>query len=321
MSKMKFTSAELSRSVSEMLQGHERYLARLITLVESESEAVPEIMRLIHSRLGKSTLIEKLTKIARNKGHSVGIICVDPTSPFTGGAILGDRIRMDRHFLDDGVYIRSMATRGSLGGLASAVNNVAKLLDAFGKDIILVETVGVGQTEADILNIADLVLVVLVPEAGDAIQAMKAGLMEIADVFLVNKADRPGAEQAAADILAALHLRENNGAMEKTVLTAEAANDVGIDQLYEHIEKYRRITTENGQFYGRRAKQRRKEFLEIIERKIVGESLSLLEKDSALGDYLSDVESGAIEPYSASVEILQSNLLMEAWFKRFHKSK
>jgi len=192
--------------VRKMLAGSTQSLARLITMVEREAPEVPQIMSLIYPHLGraylvgitgppgggKSTLVDRLTAVMRSGDFSVGILAADPTSPFSGGALLGDRIRMQQHYLDKGVFIRSMATRGSRGGLPRAARGVIKLLDAFGKDFVLVETVGVGQTELDIMEATDTTVVVLVPEAGDAIQTLKAGLLEIADIFVVNKADRGG---------------------------------------------------------------------------------------------------------------------------------
>ncbi|MDD5647508.1 MAG: methylmalonyl Co-A mutase-associated GTPase MeaB [Dehalococcoidia bacterium] len=330
MSNYNTSRADLSKYVAEMLKGKERYLARLITLVESESEAVPDIMRLVFPNLGraikigitgppgagKSTVIEKLTREARGKQREVGIICVDPTSPFTGGAILGDRIRMDRHYLDEGVYIRSMATRGRLGGIADATSNVAKLLDAYGKDLIFIETVGVGQTETDILSIADLIVVVLVPEAGDSIQAMKAGLLEIADIFLINKADRPGADNLANELMAALHSREDNSGFEKPVLTAQAAHDVGMVQLYEAIQRQRENMLRSGIFEGRRTEQRRKEFIKIVETMVRSRLLRSVDEDTALRDFVGNVEQGVSEPYTAAGELLKNGSLI----KVFHRT-
>src|SRR5499427_9905062 len=195
--------------VDRMLAGDQRALAQLMSHVERHSAEVPEIMRRIAPSLGrgycvgitgppgagKSTVTDALTAQARQQGQTVGIIAVDPSSPFSGGAILGDRIRMQRHYLDAGVFIRSMATRGSHGGLSQAAQGVRKLLEAFGKDLILIETVGVGQTELDIVEAANTTVVLLVPESGDAIQTMKAGILEIADLFVINKADRDGADR------------------------------------------------------------------------------------------------------------------------------
>ena len=207
--------------VEKMLTGDQRALARLVSAVERQSADVPDIMQRLTPTLGraycigitgppgagKSTLTDRLTAYARQQGKTVGIIAVDPTSPFSGGAILGDRIRMQQHYLDAGVYIRSMASRGHHGGLSRAARGVIKLLDAFGKDLILVETVGVGQTELDIVAAADTTLLVLVPESGDAIQTIKAGIMEIADLFVINKADRDGADRLQRDLQMMLHVR------------------------------------------------------------------------------------------------------------------
>jgi len=182
---------------------------------------------------GKSTLVDKLIATIRSKGLSVGIIAVDPSSPISGGAVLGDRIRMQQHYLDDGVFIRSMATRGSHGGLSKAVTPTVNLLDAFGKDIIIVETVGVGQTELSIKQIADVLVLVLVPGFGDAIQVMKAGLIEVADIIVVNKADREGAERLVAELRA-------HGGTEQSILTTQAISGIGIEEVYQAVDRRRK---------------------------------------------------------------------------------
>lgn len=200
--------------VQDMLNGDSLALSRLISLVEDGSEEIPDIMRIIYSHLGKahrigitgppgvgkSTLVDKLTAVMRSKNLTVAIIAVDPSSPFSGGALLGDRIRMRQHYLDRDVFIRSMSTRGSIGGLPAAINGVLDLVDAAGKSTILIETVGVGQSELEIMNCADTIIVVLSPDAGDSIQVMKAGLLEIADIFVVNKSDQPGADKLVTEI-------------------------------------------------------------------------------------------------------------------------
>ena len=243
---------KIAELVNSMLAGETKSLAQLISLVENDSPALSEVIEIIRPRLGKayrigitgppgggkSTLVDKLTSTVRSKGLSVGIIAVDPSSPISGGAVLGDRIRMQRHYLDSGVFIRSMASRGSHGGLSEAVQATVNLLDAFGKDVIIIETVGVGQTELSIRGIADIVVLILVPESGDDMQAMKAGLLEIADIIVVNKADHVGAETLAAELRATLGAKP--GKSEPSILTTQAINGVGIEELYEIIDKRRK---------------------------------------------------------------------------------
>ena len=312
--------------VEQMLKGENVSLSRIISMVENESSKVPEIMKLITPHIGKaycvgvtgppgagkSTLVDKLTALMRKKGLKVGIIAVDPSSPFTGGAVLGDRIRMQQHYLDDGVFIRSMATRGSMGGLPRTASAVIKLLDAAGKDIILVETVGVGQNEVDIMEKADTVLVTLCPESGDAIQTMKAGLFEIADIFAVNKADHPGAENFVRDLQAMLHLREPSW-WDIPVVTTEAVNDVGIEELYEQIELHHHALFETGKLSQHRQLQRKFDFIKTIEQKLTHKLLTSIEQDGQLGSYIERVEKGQIDPYSAADEILKSEKLLTHW--------
>src|SRR5215831_17240367 len=265
--------------VTRMLGGDRLALARLITRVENRAPDVAEIMRAVHPRTGrayvlgvtgppgagKSTLVDALTARLRAGNLSVGIIAVDPSSPFTGGAVLGDRIRMQSHTLDPGVFIRSMATRGSVGGLARATADVIKLMDAFGFPWIIIETVGVGQTELDIVRQADTTVVALVPESGDSVQAMKAGLMEVADVFVVNKADREGAHALMAEIRFSVHLHYTTRGpnqevdWEVPVLATEGANDVGIGELLDAILRHRAALERDGALQARRGARRRAE--------------------------------------------------------------
>ena len=315
--------------VEQMLKGEIVPLSRVISLVENESKEVPEIMKLIAPRAGKaycvgitgppgsgkSTLVDKLTAIMRKQDLTVGIIAADPSSPFTGGAVLGDRIRMQQHYLDEGVFIRSMASRGSLGGLPQTTGSVIKVLDAFGKDIILVETVGVGQSEIDIMKNSDTVVVVLSPEAGDSIQTMKAGLFEIADIFVVNKADHPGADNLIHDIQSMLHLHNGSSWWDIPALATEAVNNVGIEELYQQIQRHRRILEETGRLTQRRQKQRRDEFFETIKQKVGKRLIRAIEQDSELTNYAQRVESGEIDPYSAADKVLKSGKLLDAYLK------
>ncbi|MCK4698587.1 MAG: methylmalonyl Co-A mutase-associated GTPase MeaB, partial [Dehalococcoidia bacterium] len=313
--------------VQKMLGGDELCLARLITMIERSAPEVPRIMSQINLNLGKSHIVgitgppgggkssiaDRLTGLMRADGFSVGMVACDPSSPFSGGAVLGDRIRMQQHYLDKGVFIRSMATRDGRGGLSPTAKEVLKLMDAFGKDFVLVETVGVGQTELDIMDTADTVVVVLVPEAGDAIQAMKAGILEIADIFVINKADREGADAVAEDLKQMLRLNPKHEWWEVPVLTTEAINNVGIDELYEGIKNHRRALEEAGQLDIRRKAQRRAEFLQVVERSVRERILALIKKNEQLTVSLERVEQGEIDPYSATDDLLASKALLQTW--------
>jgi len=333
MSEDKDKAGKAMELVQDMLAGKEQALARLITLIERGAPEVPLIMSKINANLGnshivgvtgppgggKSSIVDRLTAKMRAEGNTVGIVACDPSSPFSGGAVLGDRIRMQQHYLDSEVFIRSMATRDGRGGLSPTTKEVLKLMDAFGKDFVLVETVGVGQTELDIMDSADTVIVVLVPEAGDAIQAMKAGIMEIADIFVVNKSDREGADAVADDLRQMLRLNPKHEWWEVPVLTAQAVNDVGIDDLFQQVKNHRQALKDAGQLDVRRKAQRRAEFLEVVERTIRERILDLIRKNEQLTESLQKVEQGEIDPYSATDDLLDSKALLQTWRKALER--
>ncbi len=309
--------------IERMLSGDRLALARLITQVENRTAALPAIMKAVYPRAhgayvvgvtgppgaGKSTVVDRLTARLRGEAATVGVVAVDPSSPFTGGAVLGDRIRMQAHALDPGVFIRSMATRGSHGGLARATGDTITLLAAAGYAWVLVETVGVGQTELDIMKLADTTVVVLVPESGDAIQTMKAGLMEAADVFLVNKADRSGAPALMAELTFAAHLSLTSAASPKNieweipVLSAEAQRGVGIAELLADVRRHRAALEAAGALAARRRARRREELKTLL----LDEVRQKVERALAGGELARTVDAvveGALDPYSAVQAIL-----------------
>ena len=257
---------------------------------------------------GKSTLICELTRLYRKQGKKVGIIAIDPTSPFSGGALLGDRIRMNELAMDDGVFIRSMGTRGMLGGLTSAVYDVVEILDASGKDIVMVETVGVGQAEVDVIKIADTTLVIIVPGLGDSIQTLKAGVMEIADVYVVNKADRDGVEQAVAEVESLVDISCANKDRKTPVLTAVAKEGEGIKQLMGEIEKHLKYLEKTKEFDKQRRLRYEAELVEIIRKRLMNfifDESTFKEKIEVLLDKISKKET---DPHSAAEEILSKFL-------------
>ncbi|HZV11926.1 MAG TPA: methylmalonyl Co-A mutase-associated GTPase MeaB [Candidatus Kapabacteria bacterium] len=319
------SATSLDPFIEKLLRGEKRAISRAITEVENETPQAEIVLRKIFHNTGrafrigitgppgagKSTLTNELAKYYRKQNLTIGILAVDPTSPFTGGALLGDRIRMQTVALDEGVFIRSMATRGSLGGLSKKAKDAADVLDAAGKDVIIFETVGVGQSELDVAQAADTTVVVLVPESGDSVQAMKAGLMEIADVFVMNKSDREGANQAVTALKAILQFRVTHEGNEwiPPVVKTIGSEGKGIDEMVEEIANHRKYESSSGVLRTARTRQLRERIHELVNERMnidfwTPERESLMEKsmvkvvERTLSPY--DVAEKLLETYGAS---------------------
>ena len=336
----------------ELLAGNRLALSRAITAIENEYPEANDIMKELYTHTGhayvvgitgppgagKSTMTDKIARAYRKKGMTVGIVAVDPSSPFTGGAILGDRIRMDDLTLDKGVFIRSMGTRGSLGGLSHKTADVVKAMDAFGKDIIIVETVGVGQSEVDIVKAADTTMVILIPGMGDDIQAIKAGILEIGDLFVINKSDLDGADKVVRGIKRMLELDAGSMRIAKTatqkaledqfhhlsvapkaeeaapgywrppVHKVVAMQNEGIEELVELVGKHRAFIEENGELTRRRTKRAKDEMLDILNARINYRIKRQIVENGRLDAYVESFRKHETDPYTVVGELMEEML-------------
>ncbi len=312
-------SLDVPDLVARLEQGEARAVARLISLVEDASPALREVMALLapragHARVvgltgppgvGKSTSTNALVAAYRRRGMKVGVLAVDPSSPFSGGALLGDRIRMQDHATDDGVFIRSMASRGHLGGLSWATPQALRVLSAAGCDVVLIETVGVGQAEVEVASLADTTLVLLAPGMGDGIQAAKAGILEVADIFVVNKADRDGADSVVRDLRYMLSLgdRRTDGGWRVPILKTVAARGEGADEVVEDIERHGAWLAGSGQLEVRR-RRRAADEVEAIALTTLRERIGDLSGSESLALLAGRVVAGELDPYSAADELV-----------------
>ena len=326
-----------------LARGDTAALARAISLVENQREGFERVLTAVHARIGKgqthrigitgppgagkSTLTEQLVRTYRDRGLKVAVIAVDPTSPFTGGALLGDRIRMESVSLDPGVFIRSMATRGAQGGLATTTEEIADVLEAFGFDRILIETVGVGQTELDIAATAETTVLVLVPESGDGVQTLKAGVMEIAELYVINKSDRPGADKLRQEVEIMLGIRRGNAFAhvpahhgrpvgrpqtdlppsdwEPPVLTTVASKGEGVSDLVAALDRHHDYLVHSGQLIERRKRRLAARTRAVVHRAIRQWVLDETDADSLVARRLDDLAAGTTSPYEVAAEVMK----------------
>lgn len=304
----------------EVLQGNIKATARLIRDVEDELPSAIEELKALYPHTGrsyiigitgspgsgKSTLIDMLIDVFRKRGKTIGVIAIDPSSPFSGGAILGDRIRMQRHATDGGVFIRSLATRGWRGGLSRATANIINIMDAMGRDVILIETVGAGQAEVDIINFTHTTMVILVPGMGDWVQTLKAGILEIADIFVINKADKKGADELKAELEAMLQMSAYSPqAWKPKIFLTEAVNNKGIDELVEGIYQHKEFLTATGGHDTHLKERARLELIEVLKSSLMDHVFQIVNKNNYLEKMIDDLVNKRTDPYSAASDIIK----------------
>ncbi len=311
---------DIQSLVDRLRSGDARALARVISAVENREAGSSDLLKALfphtgHARVlgltgppgaGKSTLVDQLARLYRKENRSVGIIAVDPSSPYSGGAILGDRIRMQQHFADSGIFIRSMATRGSLGGLARTTADVATVLDASGRDLVLIETVGVGQDEIDIVRLADITIVILVPGMGDDVQTIKAGIMEIADIFVINKSDREGAERVEREIRTMQSLAGRNDGWTPPIVKTVASTNAGVQELANTIAEYEAHLKHENLALQRSIQHWQERLVEMLRDALLEKARARMSSDHT-ARYAAEVAEHKRDPYSLIEEIVGSS--------------
>ena len=317
----------MSTAVEKVVKGDVRSVARLLRDIDDGMPGVRETLKELYPHtgkayvlgitgapgVGKSTLVDQLLNHIRKQGKTVGVLAVDPTSPFSGGAILGDRVRMQRHSMDEGVFIRSLATRGHFGGLTQSTRGAIDVLDAMGKDYIIVETVGVGQDEVEVVKSAHTTVIVVIPGMGDDIQAIKAGILEVGDIFLINKADREGADKTLSDLRLMIDMdqkRYDDGGWKPPILKAEAVFDKGVAELLEEIENHRKYMMESaeGIYFRKRKDKVREELAEMIKNRLIQEVFEELIKSGEFEEAVESIVGGKTDPYTASDNLVLPKL-------------
>jgi len=317
----------MSGAVEKVIAGDVRTVARLIRDIDDRVPGVRDVLKALYAHtgkayvigitgapgVGKSTLVDQMVNHYRKQGKSVGVLAVDPTSPFSGGAILGDRIRMQRHSLDDGVFIRSLATRGHFGGLSHSTRSAIDVLDAMGKDYIIVETVGVGQDEVDVVKSAQTTVIMVVPGMGDDIQAIKAGILEVGDIFVINKADREGADKTFNELRQMIdmgHRKYEEGKWRPLILKAEAVFDRGVAELLEAIEQHRNhlLKASPGESFGKKKERVREELAEMIKNRLIQEVMDRMLDSGEFDRAVDAVVAGDMDPYTACDDLLLPKL-------------